>query len=208
MQGQRPGGNPPFARKIFASDRAYACEIILRVYAKRTRKIAFNTYALLVNIATGGQIPWQRPVFYHFLGSKNFPVRSLWGALCPLPYHLQNKVIKIWYTLLFFYFAKLFFVWKYSGQNFISFVFLYFAMLCAMFQNIVAKILYPLFFSILLCYALRIHFKTWRSSFFLCFSLLCFGAMFWNIAKMSTPKSCGVSRHVLMSVSLVPPPAL
>ena len=31
MQGQRPGGNPPFARKIFASDRAYACEVIPRV---------------------------------------------------------------------------------------------------------------------------------------------------------------------------------
>ena len=32
MQGQRPGGNPPFARKIFASDRAYACEEIPRVH--------------------------------------------------------------------------------------------------------------------------------------------------------------------------------
>ena len=73
MQGQRPGGNPPFACKIFASDRAYACEVISRVYAKRTRKIALYTYALLVNIATGGQIPWQRPVFYHFLvNNSNF----------------------------------------------------------------------------------------------------------------------------------------
>ena len=72
-QGQRPGGNPPFARKIFASDRAYACEVISRVYAKRTRKIALHTYALLVNIATGGQIPRQRPVFYYFLvNNSNF----------------------------------------------------------------------------------------------------------------------------------------
>ena len=31
MQGQRQGGNPPFARKIFASDRAYACEVVPRV---------------------------------------------------------------------------------------------------------------------------------------------------------------------------------
>ena len=31
MQGQRPGGNPPFARKIFASGRAYACEVISRI---------------------------------------------------------------------------------------------------------------------------------------------------------------------------------
>ena len=73
MQGQQPGGNPPFARKIFASDRAYACELISRVWAKRTWKIALYTYALLANIATGGQIPWQRPVFYHFLvNNSNF----------------------------------------------------------------------------------------------------------------------------------------
>ena len=44
MQGQRPRGNPPFARKIFASGRAYACEVISRVYAKRTRKIALYIY--------------------------------------------------------------------------------------------------------------------------------------------------------------------
>ena len=31
MQGQRPGGNPLFARNFFASDRAYACEVIPRV---------------------------------------------------------------------------------------------------------------------------------------------------------------------------------
>ena len=73
MQGQRPGGNPPFARKIFASDRAYSCEVISRVYAKRSQKIALYKYALLVDIATGGQIPWQRPVFYHFLvNNSNF----------------------------------------------------------------------------------------------------------------------------------------
>ena len=76
------------------------------------------------------------------------------------------------------------YVSKHSGQNFIFFVFLYFVMLCAMFQNIAVKISFSLYFFILLCYALC--FKTWRSKFiffvFLYFAMLYATHTFRNMA--------------------------
>ena len=83
-------------------------------------------------------------------------------------------------------------VMPHKGQNFIFFVFLYFDMLCYVSKH--RPKFHILCFS-LFWYAMRyVHtFQNIAVIFFLCFSLLCFGAMFWNIAKISTPKSCGVS---------------
>ena len=58
---------------------------------------------------------------------------------------------------VFLYFAMLCLVSKHSDQNLIFFVFLYFAMLCTMFQNIAVKISFSLYFFILLCYAMFKH---------------------------------------------------
>ena len=55
------------------------------------------------------------------------------------------------FLFLFLFCYAMCYVSEHNGQKFISFV----------------------FFSILLCYALHIHFKAWRSSFF-CFVLFCF----------------------------------
>ena len=67
------------------------------------------------------------------------------------------------------------YVSKHSDQNFIFFVFLYFAMLCAMFQNIAVKchFLCISLFCYAMCYVLC--FQTQRSKFhFLCISLFCY----------------------------------
>ena len=45
---------PPFTRKLFVSDHAYACEVILRIRKTLAENCVLYMYALLVNIATGG----------------------------------------------------------------------------------------------------------------------------------------------------------
>ena len=70
------------------------------------------------------------------------------------------------------------YVSKHSGQNFIFFVFLYFAMLCAMFQNIAVKVNFLCFslFRFALRYAyISKHGGQVFSFVFLCYVLvLCF----------------------------------
>ena len=102
--------------------------------------------------------------------------RSKFHFLCfPLFCYAMHSVSKnsgqYFIFFVFLYLAMLCYVSKHSGQNFISFVFLYFA----------------------ICYALRYISKHGGHFFPFVFLWLCFGAMFWNIAKHSTLKTCGVS---------------
>ena len=62
MQGQRPGGNPPFARKIFASDRAYACEVISRAENRVIYVLAPCQHSnwRANTLATAGFLPFSR----------------------------------------------------------------------------------------------------------------------------------------------------
>ena len=77
MQGQRPSGNPPL--RLHAKPSASnicACVIAFRVKYVRVRTVTHvgnRTFNVRAPMATGGQIPWQRPVFYRFLvNNSNF----------------------------------------------------------------------------------------------------------------------------------------